>query len=516
MNEYKNLGNIGWYRDNKNLITFQLGETTPLADATPGLIDISQFQTVMQPVVLNVQDKYILIKGVNNRLPEEITSVIGTNRILPELIEKQTRMLYGKGPRVYIEDFKNGKLVRNWQKQSIIETWLDSWQDFGLQDNPKDFCEKVIHDYYYFEDYWIKWRFFGSRRLSPKGSVAGLEHIENKRCRLATDKNLNELWWDIEDKDFNNVVIGNWMVAMEKRFNVYNRFRISNPNGNSVAISYHKNHTVGQIYGFNRFYMGIKDWLTGTNRNPRYINSYLENSLNAKVHVIIPYQWVENIEKKLQDYCDENSKRQDAGKELIKPHGIEIGTDYSTTFRDQYIARELETLSSFLSGVSNQGKLYSTFSYPTSEGKEVSWQIIPLDLKYREFITALIDYDKRADEVILSSIGIDASISNISKDGVISKSGSDLYYNYVIYLYNLALAEETCTEAINQAIKINFPEFYLQGYRVGFYNEVPQRQEDISPQDRLQNSFNRSVESINNQVNKINDRISKIEKEITK
>lgn len=514
MNDFNSLGNLGYYRDERNVITFQLGENTPLADTTPGLIDLQQFSVVSQPVVLNVQDKYILLKGSNNRLPDEMMSIIGTNRILPELIEKQTRMLYGKGPRVYVEEFnQDSKLVRKWQKQNEIESWIDSWQDLGLQDNIKDFCEKVIHDYYYFEDYWVKWRFFQSRRLSSKGSIAGLEHIENKRGRLATEKDLRELWWDCEDKDFNWVVIGNWLVSMKKRFNVYPRFRVANPQAYSTAISYHKNHTVGQIYGFNRFYMGIKDWLTGTNRNPKYINSYLENSLNAKVHVIIPYQWVENIENKIKEYCEENSRRTATGNaDLIKPYGIEIGTEYSATLRDQYISKKMEELSNYLSGTSNQGKAYTSYSYPTGDGKEYHWQIVPLDLKYKEFIEALTGYDKRADEVILSSIGIDASISNISKDGVISKSGSDLYYNYVIYLYNLTLAEETCTEPINQAIKINFPELYAQGYRVGFYNEVPQRQEDISPGDRMQNTFNRSNEHINTRINAISDRLTKIEK----
>ena len=304
MNEYKNLGKVGWYKDSNNLITFQLGETGPLATSTPGIIDMQQFQNVMQPIILNVGDKYILLKGTNNRLPEEMESVIGTNRILPELIEKQTRMLYGKGPRVYTEEVVNNKLVRQWEKLPIIEDWLSGWQDIGLQDDVKDYCEKVIHDYYYFEDFWIKWRFLGSRRLTPERSVAGLEHIENKRNRLATEKNFNELGWDIEDKDFNYVVVGNWLVAMEKRFNIYNRFRMSSATSNSVAISYHKNNTVGQIYGFNHFYLGIRDWLTGTNRNPKYINSYLENSLNAKVHIIIPNQWIENVESKLLKYCD--------------------------------------------------------------------------------------------------------------------------------------------------------------------------------------------------------------------
>lgn len=515
MSEFNNLGNQGWYRDNKNVLTFSLGETGPLAAATPGIIDMEEFKTVMQPIVLNIQDKYILIKGTNNRLPEEIESVIGTNRILPELIEKQTRMLYGKGPKVYREDFVDGKLVRTWEKNQEIEGWINSWIDIGLQDDIKDFCEKIIHDYYYFEDFWIKWRFFVSRRLTPEKSVAGLEHIDNKRCRLATEKNFNELGWDVVDGDFNNVVIGNWMVAMEKRFNIYNRFRMASAAANSIAVSYHKNNTVGQIYGYNHFYLGIRDWLTGTNRNPKYINSYLENSLNAKVHVIIPRAWVDHTVQKLTAYCDENQKLKDDNKELIKPYGIEIGTEYSETYLDKYLSAKLEELSTFLSGVSNQGKLYASISYYTADNKEVAWQIVPLDLKYREFITALIDYDKRADEVITTALGIDSALSNVTKDGVISKSGSDAYYNYMIYLHNLPLAEHTCCQPFNWAIKINFPQLFRDGYRIGFYNEVPQRQEDVSPTDRLQNTVNRSIQNLTNQVNELKADITKM-KEISK
>ena len=516
MSEFNNYGRLGWYRDINNLISFQIGDGSPTSTTLPnGAIDIDQFDPI-HPVILNVNGKYVLIKGTNNRLPEEIASVIGRNRILPELIEKQTRILYGKGPKVYVEKFVNGKLIREWQKQDVIESWMDSWHEQGLQDNIKDYCEKVIRDYYYYEDFFIKWRFTRAARINGNMPVAGLEHVDNKRSRLATEKNIAQIGMDYEDVDFNYAIIGNWFSSSEKFFKVYPRFRASNPFQNGTSVSYHKNCTVGQIYGYNRFYAGIKDWLVGTNRNPKYINSYLENSLNAKVHVIIPWQYVEMIEKKLQSLCDENSKRQDANADLIKPNGIEIGTEYKTSLRDAYISAELEKLSTYLSGTSNQGKMYASFSYETAEGKEATWQIVPLDLKYREFISSLIDYDKRADEVITTAIGIDAAISNISKDGVISKSGSDLYYNYIIYLYNLPLAEETCTEALNFAIKLNFPSLYADGFRVGFYNEVPSRQEDVSPQDRMQNSYNRQNAEIVNILKKQNEQISKLEKILQK
>ena len=106
-------------------------------------------------------------------------------------------------------------------------------------------------------------------------------------------------------------------------------------------------------------------------------------------------------------------------------------------------------------------------------------------MKYKEYIEALKTYDERADQVILSAKGVDSSISNVSKDGIISKSGADVFYNYLIYLHNLPWAEEVCTKAINLAIRINFPDLYRQGYRLGFYNPAPPKQADISPQNRL-------------------------------
>ena len=97
----------------------------------------------------------------------------------------------------------------------------------------------------------------------------------------------------------------------------------------------------------------------------------------------------------------------------------------------------------------------------------------------------MIAYDKRADEVLLSSVGLDSSISSVSKDGVISKSGADSYYNYLIYLMSLTPEDEICCEPFNLAIKVNFPDLYNAGYRIGFYRELPERQENIAPDNRL-------------------------------
>ena len=97
----------------------------------------------------------------------------------------------------------------------------------------------------------------------------------------------------------------------------------------------------------------------------------------------------------------------------------------------------------------------------------------------------MIAYDKRTEQALLSSVGLDASITAVDKDGVISKSGSDSYYNYLLYIVSLTPETEICCEPFNYALRLNFPNLWQQGYRIGFYREVPQRQEDVAPKDRL-------------------------------
>lgn len=511
MEDYSRGARLGWYNNNGSLMSFQLGEGNPVAiDTRYDSMDMNQTSGLPGPMLLSLDGNRILPKGSNNQLPDEIKLMFSTNRILPELIDKQYRLLYGKGLFVYQQKFEDKKLVRDWKSNETIENWLGDWQSRGLTDSPEQYIDKVIKDLYYFEDYWTKWRFFAGRRIGSM-PVAGLEHVENFRGRLASSKGIDIFSKNYEDKDFDQVIVGNWASSYALDMKIYSRFRQNQAYNYEVAISYHKHHSPGEIYGINKFYYGIKDWLIATNRNPRYINSYLENSLSAKVHVIIPNQWVEYTENKIRGYCDTNLELETAGKELMKPNGIEIGTEYHEGLLDAYIKAEMRKLTSFLSGVKNQGKTYTSFKYTTDKGDSVGWEIVPIDMKYREYITALNDYDKRADEVITSSIGIDSSISNISKDGVISKSGSDAYYNYILYLYaNLPTAERVSCSAINEAINVNFPALYKQGFRVGLYTEVPSQQQDISPNDRLQNQQNKSTEQVNKRLDKTDTLLQQI------
>lgn len=481
--EIKTSGHIGYAKDGADVFTFEMGTGDP--KSANGEIDLGLFEGMPLPYVLSIDGYKVLIMGKTNTLPDEIEAVVGGNRILPELLDKRVKLLTGEGLRVYKNTKEGHKIVRDYQEQKQIEAWLNSWQDNGLHDSASDVALKFVVDYYHMEMFFPRWRFRKTRRINGTLPVVGLEHVPIKKTRLATEKNINIFTDYFEDGDFKHILVGNWSHGTDKSFRVYNRLEPSDPLKYPVAMSMHRNPSFGKIYGQNKFYQGIKQWLVGMNKTPRFINSFLENSLSAKVHVIIPDAWLKSKRRMIESYCEKNGKLQEEGKDLIKINGIDIGTEFYEHLLTKFVAGELKKLSEFMSGADNQGKLYSSYSFKTSDKVEERWLIEPIDLKYKEYISALTDNDKRADKVITTAVGMDASVSNVSKDGVISKSGSDLYYNYIIYLLNLSTPERICTEPFNTALKINFPELYKEGYRLGFYINVPSRQEEVSPDDRL-------------------------------
>ena len=485
MIEIENYGRLGAVNGDSGVFTFQIGSATDTDDT----IRFSDLPILRTPPVLNFAGYKVYLMGYDNNLPGEIKEMIGGNRVLPQLIEKQVTALYGQGPMVYRIIYENRKPVRQWEPNDQIQDWLSNWQVNGMRDGYEEFCNKIIREFYHMESFWIKWRMNKGRRVNGSVPVAGLEFISNKRARYATQQEIDIFADDLEERDFPFVIVGNWLSANQTKFKEYSVLDLQDPLKNSVSISYHKNPSFGEeVYAYNSFYKGIKEWIIGTNLTPKYINSFLHYSLSAKIHVIIPDAWVASKRDMIERYCEVNKKRKDDNKELLKLNGIEIGTDFNEHLVSQYINAELKKLSQYLSGAKNQGKFYASYSFRSGDKEEERWKFEEIPMKYKEYIESLTSYDKRADEVILSAKGLDASITNISKDGVISKSGADAFYNYIIYLHNLPWVEKVCTDPLNLAIRINFPQLYKQGYRIGFFNPAPVRQEETAPKDRLQNT----------------------------
>jgi uncharacterized protein YaaR (DUF327 family) len=501
--ELTNLGQVGWVKEGHDIITFQLGEGSS-SSLLPGAIGSNKvFDN--GPVIMQVDGLSVLLKGALNNEPEDIEEIIAGNWQLPELIEKQIKILYGKGPRNYTEDFDaDHKLIRKWAKNDLLDSMFADWELSGLKSS-NELAQAIIRRYYYFEEFYTKHFFSLSRLLDPKTRskfnlplpFRGMELVENKRARLASKKQINVFQDDYEEKDFDTVLVGNWNYGTVRKFKKYVKFLLSNALNNNVSIGHYKADSVGLIYGSNKLYRGTRDWILGSNLTPKNINSFIKHSLAAKVHVIIPEAWCAAKRIMLQKYCEINQRLKIEGKTLLKINGIEIGEEYHEHLFTLYVNAEVKKLIAYLSGAENQGKAFVSYSFRTGDKEEERWKFETIDLKYKEYITGLLDYHKEAANVLTQAKGIDGSISNITKDGVISKSGADLYYNYIIYLVmNLPIAEEICMKPFNDMIRINYPELYKAGWRRGLYNDIPKRQEDTAPNDRLQNSLNTATATL--------------------
>lgn len=478
--------------------TYQIGETA--VGSAADIFNRSGDRPGLSTILAQRINKYFIWPaGPDNLEPNICKALIKGNRLLPSLIEKQISILYGNGPQLYISQAtEDGMLARQYVKNDRIQTWLDSWREHGLPDSYETYLNKCIRSYYYSEGIFSKWHLSRAVRAGITGflPIVGLEHIDELRCRMATTKNIATRT-DLEDRDFGLVMVGNWeSAAISTEFKVYPRIDYTDPLSRNSAVSYSKNPNYGEsIYASNVFFNGIKEWIKGCNATPEYINSFLENSLSARHHVIIPNAWISQKEDELKQMCDINARLEAEGKPKsdflkvkIGKKEIEVGTNYTGDLLNEIVQAELTNLTNFLAGRGkNQGKVYATRSLLNQNGDQETWKIEEIPQKYKEYIEALITYDKRADMVLLSAKGIDSSISNISSDGVISKSGADTYYNYLVYLTQQALPESIICADLNYAIRLNFPQEYRSGIRIGFYRPTVQRQEEVSPANRLAN-----------------------------
>lgn len=478
-------GNAGNYIADGNVLSFQIGEGQQLFNTAGMLIPQENRSYLHEHQWLSVNGYQVCMRGVNNNLCDEVTTEIKQNRLLPRLYSKEIKMLYGNGPCAYMQTVEGGKMKREYTALPAWDEWLNTWQERGMESTAQEFAKTNIKNFYYFGDFFCKFRFARGKRLGMM-PVAGMESVENKHCRLATTRQ-DIAYEQISYSDFRHIAVGRWSYGLGN-YKIYPKFALSEvDNYLYAAVSHHREKSVDEFYGVNETHQGARPYILGSNSTATYINSFLRNSLAAKIHIVIPNAWVVSKRSQLTKLCEENKLRKSKDKDLVKYNGIEIGTEYRESLLVEYMRLELRKIGDYLSGAENQGKAYSSISFMDASGHEQQWKIETIDLKYKEYIDSLIAYDKRTEEALLSSVGLDASISAVSKDGVISKSGSDSYYNYLIYIMSLTPEDEICAEPFNIALKLNFPNLYKQGYRIGFYREVPQRQEDISPKDRLNN-----------------------------
>ena len=231
-------GNAGLYVMDGNTFSFQIGEGRELS-TSPGLLVPQGRQTCLhEHQWMSVNGYQVCMRGMNNALCEEVTMEIKQNRLLPRLYSKEIKMLYGNGPCAYMQTVEGGKLRREYTALPAWDEWMNSWQDRGMETSAQEFAKTCIKNYYWFGDYFVKWRFSRGKRIGML-PVAGLEPLENKHCRLATTR--KDVAYDqINYGDFNNIAVGRWTYGLGN-YKIYPKFALSEvDNYLFAAVSHHR------------------------------------------------------------------------------------------------------------------------------------------------------------------------------------------------------------------------------------------------------------------------------------
>ncbi|MCL1942549.1 MAG: hypothetical protein FWF54_03245 [Candidatus Azobacteroides sp.] len=426
----------------------------------------------------------------HNLYPQEVFSTTSENKLFPEVIKKQVNFLFGKGPRLYREiiqgEGEKQRRVRIPVENQEIQDWLNSWEEAGY-DHYWGYLRNLITDYYYVNTCISQYHFGVARRIrrqiGRELKILALSYVGSDEARLATKE--TDIRKRIKNADCKFIILGDWFNPNGYDFEVYNRFDPSDPFKYPTAIAFNSDKTFTKwIYAFNDWFKGLSEWIKASNLSPKYLNSYLKNALNAHIHVIIPGSWYIQQKEILQNICNENFtedypvQSEYRGVKLVDDKGEPIR--FYETMVDRLIACELREITKMMTGEGkNQGKLWAS----TKWGED-GWEFKEFPGKFKEYFETVIAYDKRADQVILAGKGINSSITNVENDGVISKSGSDVYYNYLIYIASLTLDEYFVTKEINRAIHLNFPEAKKQDIRLGFWIDIPAKLQDTTPSER--------------------------------
>lgn len=382
-------------------------------------------------------DKFKVSKwGTKNLFPNDLKALY-KNNIVPGLMDFKVDMIVGKGLYVYREivDEKG-----NIKEEPIIDTeiqdWLDAW-------NVDDYLLEQTTDVVWVEGIFTQYILNKARK-----GIAKLQHVNAEECRLTIhEKNVSK-----------NIIVANWGASKKSEISYIPYAKLNDLSAEeilkqNISMSYLKKPSFGFRYYNYPLYIGaLEAWIPLANEIPRFHLSVMQNSLNIKYHIQIPIESLDAV-RKLKGYDE--------------------------TKLDEWLKTKLDEIDNVLSGATNAGKSFYSFTRSDMSGKELGgWQIKPIENNIKEMSEAFIKLIQESNSMLTAAFGVDPSIANIQTPGKLS-SGSDKLYGYNIHINTRTYSPRRIVlQPLNTALKINWPNKYKEHIRFGLRSIVLNKQEE--------------------------------------
>lgn len=392
--------------------------------------------------------------GIENNMPTAIRNLLEKNNLGPGILDRKTGLLYGQGPMLYKIKVENNERIQEWVIDDEIQEWLESW-DY------RRFVRNAFVEYVNMKGLFAKYHSAKSIRIG-KPWITRIECLHGTDCRLAwPDNNSRRL------DDVTKILTGDFDSFTNQKYKLYPVFDKWNPTAAETAIKYHSMRSFGRnMYAISSFY-GSVPWLENANNLPEIIKYLNENMIAAAYIVHQPEEYWNQKEEMLRSmHPDWDDTQLYAEMELL---------------RDEVT----QTIANVMAGKRNAGKFFSCVTFYDADRNKQEWKVEPIEMNIDKYIDAQAKISKIADSSTTSGFGLSPALANIIIDGK-SDSGSQMLYALkIFYGADTQIPEEIALEAINDAIRINFP--HKKGIFLGIYRKIINKEDNITASDRTTN-----------------------------
>lgn len=400
----------------------------------------------------NVNGVRVVPWGKSNNLPKQIRDLLEKNNLGPGILERKTGLLYGQGPMLYRNAISDNERVQEWLEDSEIQEWLDSW-DY------RKYIRDVFVEYTHLNGHFTKY-YPGKFVRIKKPWISKLECLHSADCLLCWPENNSRRLEDVR-----HILTGDLDHYRNMRlFPVFDKY---NPVEKETAIKYHSMRSFGRnMYSISSFYGSIP-WLQNANNIPEIIK-YLNENLIAAAYII--HEPAEYWAQKREDIMAIHPEWDDAKiyneMELLK---------------DQ-ITKQIADV---MAGRKNVGKFFTCIDFVDPDGNKMEWKIEPIEMNVDKYIEAQTKISRIADSSTTSGFGLNPALANIIIDGKGDSGSQMLYALKIFYGADTQIPEEIALEAINDAIRINFPN--KKGVFMGIYRKVINKEDNVASAKRATN-----------------------------
>ena len=392
--------------------------------------------------------------GADNNLPKNIRRILEKNNLAPGILDRKLGLIYGQGPMLYTLDVQENERVQNWIQDEEIQDWLESWDYRG-------FIRHMLMEYNHLKGCFVKYHSGKAVRLG-KPWIHSLECVPSADCRLVWPKNDSRNVDDIED-----IMVGDFDAYTNPSYKLYPVFDKWHPARHEVAMKYHSMRSFGRnFYSISSFY-GSVPWMADANALPEII-AYLNNNMIAAAYIVhVP-----------QGYWQEK-------RNVIVDKHPDFTEAQITCMLDDVKETLAKQIAEVMAGKNNAGKFFMCVDFIDLDGHEQSWKIEPIEMNIDKYIDALAKISRIADSSTTSGLGLNPALANIIIDGK-GDSGSQMLYALKLFFgADTQIPEDIALEAINDAIRINFPQ--KKGVFIGLYRKVINKEDNVTAGERATN-----------------------------